>query len=379
MLIPSPLIRPFLVIELDNMGKTMRLKERHQHILSATIRHYVATAEPVSSKTLVNDYDFTVSSATVRNAMGWLEKAGLLYQPHTSAGRIPSDSGYRTYVDQIMRPDQGLREQLDQLLSNAIKEDVGSLEALLYGVAQLLATLSGYMAIITFPHQETSYLRHLQLVPLDHQCIMLIMITDSYQTQSGLIEPPPRIAEKLAAGKGAQEELDLLSNFLNQTLQGRSLSELATLEATELEREWKQDSPFLQEICQQLIQRCQVRPSSQILVRGISEMLRQPEFSQLQQVQTLLHLLEAEQDQLCSVIFNGVEAAHKTREVTVRIGSENPLEPMQTCSLISANYYQGRYPSGSVGLIGPTRMLYENAIALVEVAADTLSQTLTKN
>jgi heat-inducible transcriptional repressor len=361
------------------MRKTMRLKERHQNILSATIRHYVATAEPVSSKTLVNEYDFTVSSATVRNAMGWLEKAGLLYQPHTSAGRIPSDSGYRTYVDQIMLPDQALREQLDQLLSNAIKEEVGSLEALLYGVAQLLATLSGYMAIITFPQQQTSYLRHLQLLPLDHQRIMLIIITDSYQTQSGLIEPPPRIAEKLAAGEGIEEELEVLSNFLNQKLQGQPLSELAQLKATELEKEWQQDQTFLQEICQQLIQRCQTRPSSQILVRGISEMLRQPEFSQLQQVQTLLHLLEAEQDRLCSVIFNRVEARSQEGGVTVRIGSENPLEPMQSCSLISANYYQGEFPSGSVGLIGPTRMLYENAIALVEVAADTLSQALTKN
>lgn len=357
----------------------MRLKERHQHILSATIRHYIATVEPVSSKTLVNEYDFTVSSATVRNAMGWLEKAGLLYQPHTSAGRIPSDSGYRTYVDQIMRPDQALREQLDQLLSNAIKEEVGSLEALLYAVAELLATLSGYMAIITFPQQQSAYLRHLQLVPLDNQRIMLIIITDSYQTQSGLIEPPPHIAQKLAAGEGIDEDLELLSNFLNQKLQGRSLAELATLNAGELEEEWKQDGEFLQEICQQLIQRCQTRPSSQILVRGISEVLRQPEFSQLQQVQTLLHLLEAEQEQLCSVIFDVLEATPNERRVMVRIGSENPLEPMQTCSLISANYYQGEAPSGSVGLIGPTRMLYENAIALVEVAADTLSQTLTKN
>ncbi len=354
------------------MPKPMQLKERHQHILSATIRHYVATAEPVSSKTLVNEYDLTISSATVRNTMGWLEKAGLLYQPHTSAGRIPSDWGYRTYVDQIMLPDRALREQLDQLLSLAIREEVGSLEALLYGVAQLLASLSGYLAIITFPQQETAYLRHLQLVQLENQRIMLIIITDSYQTQSGLIEPPPRIAEKLAAGESIEEELALLSNFLNQKLQGRSLRELAQLQATELEQEWKQDSTFLQEICQQLIQRCQTRGSSQILVRGISEVLRQPEFSQLQQVQTLLHLLEAEQDQLYSVIFNMVEGG-----VTVKIGSENPLEPMQTCSLISANYYQGDIPAGSIGLIGPTRMLYENAIALVEVAADTLSEQLT--
>lgn len=357
----------------------MRLKERHQHILSATIHHYVATAEPVSSKTLVKEYDFAVSSATIRNAMGWLEKAGLLYQPHTSAGRIPSDWGYRTYVDQIMSPDQSLRKELDRLLSSAIKEEVGSLEALLYGVAQLLATLSGYIALITFPQQQTSYLRHLQLLSLDSQRIMLIIVTDSYQTQSGLIDPPPRIAEKLAAGEGIEEELELLSNFLNQKLQGRALSELATLKAQELEQEWKQDREFLETICQQLIQRCQTRTSSQILVRGISQVLQQPEFSQLQQVQTLLHLLETEQDQLCSVIFNVVEPEAKEGGVTVKIGSENSLEPMQTCSLVSAKYCQGELPVGSVGLIGPTRMLYENAIALVEVAADILSQSLTEN
>ena len=355
------------------MSKTMRLKERHQNILSATIHKYVATAEPVSSKTLVNEYNLTVSSATVRNAMGWLEKAGLLYQPHTSAGRIPSDWGYRTYVDQIMLPDRALREQLDQLLSHAIKEEVGSLEALLYGVAQLLATLSGYIALITFPQQQTSYLRHLQLVPLENRRIMLIIITDSYQTQSGLIDPPRRITEKLEAGEDIEQELDLLSNFLNQKLQGRSLSELATLKARDLEQEWKQDGEFLEEICQQVLQRCQSGASSQILVRGISQVLQQPEFSQLQQVQTLLHLLEAEQDQLRSVICNVVEGG-----VTVKIGSENPLEPMQTCSLVSANYYQGESPAGSLGLVGPTRMLYENAIALVEVAADTLSQSLSQ-
>ncbi|QDZ40542.1 heat-inducible transcriptional repressor HrcA [Euhalothece natronophila Z-M001] len=356
----------------------MRLKERHQHILSTTIRHYVATAEPVSSKTLVNEYDLTVSSATVRNAMGFLEKAGLLYQPHTSAGRIPSDWGYRTYVDQIMSLDQTMRRKLDHLLSNAIKEEVGSLEALLYGVAQLLATLSGYIALITLPQQDTSTLRHLQLFPVDSQHIMLIIITDTYQTQSGLINPPPRIAEKLASGEGVEEELELLSNFLNRKLEGQPLSELANLNVEDLEQEWKQDRDFLGQICQKLTQQSQNRPSSPILVRGISEVLRQPEFSQLQQVQTLLHLLEAEQDQLCSLIFNLVEPNDDQKKVRVRIGSENPLEPMQICSLISADYYQGKLLAGSVGLIGPTRMLYENAIALVEVAADTLSEALTK-
>ncbi|MGK7877201.1 MAG: heat-inducible transcriptional repressor HrcA [Xenococcaceae cyanobacterium] len=354
------------------------LTERHQHILRAAIRHYIATAEPVGSKTLAEEYNFSVSSATIRNAMGRLEKAGLLYQPHTSAGRIPSDSGYRIYVDQLITPEETLGWQIEQFLSQQLKKwKTWSCEALLQKAAQILATLSGYIGLITMPQTATNKLRHLQLVQVGTGQVMLIIVTDSYQTQSVLTDAPKFVSEKEQGNEElADRELQILSNFLNSKLRGRSLSELATLNWSELDRKFKRYADFLRTLLKELSRRSQLPTSTPIMIRGVSEVLRQPEFSQLEQVQMLLHLLEEEQDQLLPLIFELPEPEKPAKGVTIRIGTENPLESMRPCTLISSIYRQGNVPVGSVGIIGPTRMLYENAIVLVESAADYLSNAL---
>ncbi|MEO0947074.1 MAG: heat-inducible transcriptional repressor HrcA, partial [Cyanobacteria bacterium J06641_5] len=136
------------------MFEPPQLTNRHEQVLSATVRHYVATAEPVSSKRLLQEHDFAVSSATIRNAMGWLEKAGLLLQPHTSAGRVPSDRGYRLYVDRLMVPDVRLGRQAGRRLASEPEACQGSLEARLQGAARILATVSGYIALVTPPQSR---------------------------------------------------------------------------------------------------------------------------------------------------------------------------------------------------------------------------------
>ena len=358
------------------MADERKLTERHQQILRATVRRYVATAEPVSSKSLAGNRDFAVSPATIRNAMGWLEQAGLLFQPHTSAGRIPSDWGYRLYVDRLIEPDERLGSQTERFLNQRLDAETGNLEALLHGAAQLLGTLSGYIALVTWPQTPHYTLKHLQLVRLDSGRVMLIVVTDAYETQSVLMGP----SRADGADRGPDErELQVLSNFLNHKLRGRSLAAIACLDWSELDREFQQYARLISSILQALRERSHALTSAPIVVRGISEVLRQPEFSQLQQVQTLLHLLEAEPDQLWPLMFElpaseGSEGSE--RNATVRIGSENPLEPMRSCTLISAHYCQADRPVGSVGLIGPTRMLYESAIALVEAVAGYLSATL---
>ncbi|MGB3203791.1 MAG: heat-inducible transcriptional repressor HrcA, partial [Crinalium sp.] len=166
------------------------LTDRQQRILWATIRHYIATAEPVGSKALVEEYNLSVSPATIRSAMGVLEKSGLLYQPHTSAGRVPSDSGYRMYVDKLIKPEDKLGLQVEQLFTERLNWDDWSLEALLRGSAQILATLSGYITLITIPQTRTNRLRHLQLVQIEPGRVMLIVVTDAYETQSVLMQLP---------------------------------------------------------------------------------------------------------------------------------------------------------------------------------------------
>ncbi len=344
---------------------------RHQNILKATIKHYIATAEPVASKTLAQEYDFNVSSATIRNVMGHLEEVGLLYQPHVSAGRVPSDSGYRTYVDHLIVPNHKINQAIQKIVQQELQVAKANFEALLQRAAKILAALSGYIALITFPQNVNSTLRHLQLVRVAANQVMLIVVTDTYQTQSILMESPLR--EDEVDRSTINHELQLLSNFLDQELRGRSLTEIATLDWSTIDRKFSKYTGFLDLLLGKLKLSLQASKSSPMVIHGIAELLRQPEFSQLQQVQTLLSLLEEQQEQLSPVIFALPELEDSLQRVSIKIGMENHLEPMRTCALISANYYQDDVPVGSVGILGPKRMLYENAIALVENTANYLS------
>ncbi|ASC71969.1 Heat-inducible transcription repressor HrcA [Halomicronema hongdechloris C2206] len=357
------------------MSRSLRLSPRQQHVLWATVRHYVATAEPVGSKALVQEYNLSVSPATIRNAMGALERSGLLYQPHTSAGRVPSDSGYRLYVDRLMQPSEELARQVDSRFSSDLNWPAWSLEALLKGAAQVLATLSGYLAVITVPQTSMALIRHLQLIRVESGQILLLVLLDSLATQSMVLPlPQPGNAEE-AGLEALDRELQILSNFLTHHLRGRLLSEITTLDWSELDREFQRYADALREAMLELARHTEVLAPTQLIVSGLAEVLRQPEFSESQQLQAILHLLEEEQSQLWSLIGKSSPAVEASR-LQVWIGSENPLEPMQGCALVSSTYVKDERPIGSVSLLGPTRMMYENVVAVVEAAADYLSTTL---
>ncbi|XZN97566.1 MAG: heat-inducible transcriptional repressor HrcA [Microcoleus sp.] len=357
----------------------VNLTDRQQHILWATVRHYIATAEPVGSKALVDEYKLTVSPATIRNAMGTLEKAGLLYQPHTSAGRVPSDSGYRLYVDRLIQPSEKLAGKVEQVLDQLNWSD-GRRSAVLRGAAQILATISGYIALITIPQTNIACLRHLQLVQLEPGKVMLIVVTDAYETQSVLVQLPQDTEGKKLDVEIVDRELQILSNFLNSKLRGRSFSELSTIALSELNQDFELYADLMGTMLAALSRRAETPTYTRILIGGLAEALRLPEFSQLQQVQTLVQLLEQEQELLWPLIFESpADLETPGRRVTVRIGSENSLEPIRGCTLISSTYRRGSLPVGSVGVLGPTRMVYENAIAVVEAAADYLSEAIGGN
>ncbi|MCJ8283740.1 MAG: heat-inducible transcriptional repressor HrcA [Rivularia sp. ALOHA_DT_140] len=355
----------------------VQLTNRQQHILWATVRHYIATAEPVGSKALVEEFDLGVSSATIRNVMGVLEKSGLLYQPHTSAGRVPSDSGYRIYVDQLITHNQSLEKEVEAALQGRLKWEDWSLEALLQGATQILATLSGCVSLITMPQNNASVLRHLQLVQIETGQIMLIVVTDGYETHSTLMDLPSAPERNQPDVELIDRELQIVSNFLNSQLRGKTLMELAALDWSQLDQEFQRYGEYLKTSLVELTRRTFSPTNTQIVVRGVSEVLRQPEFSQIQQVQTIIQLLEQEQEQLWHLIFDETELEQIDKpQVTVRIGSENTLEPIRTCTLISSTYHRDSIPVGRVGVLGPTRLNYENAIALVGAAAEYLSEAI---
>ncbi|MBC6476370.1 MAG: heat-inducible transcriptional repressor HrcA [Hormoscilla sp. GM102CHS1] len=352
------------------------LNNRQQRVLQATVRQYIATAEPVGSKSLVEEYAFAVSPATIRSCLGFLEKAGLLYQPYTSAGRVPTESGYRIYVNQLMTPNEATGREVEKLLRDRLNWDDWSFEGLLRGAAQILSHLSGYITLITMPSWSSTGVHHVQLVQVDPGRVMLIVVTDTYETQSSLMELPQADPGYELDGEIVERELPILSNFLNSKLRGRSLRELAKLDWSELDREFEKYADFLRSLLTELSRRSQFPAATQLWISGVAEVLRQPEFSQLQQVQTLIGLLEEEPLQILPLIFEDPDVDATGRRVNVWIGSENPLEKMRTCTLIVSRYCKGAVPVGSVGVLGPTRMVYENAIAVVEATADYLSEAL---
>jgi len=247
------------------------------------------------------------------------------------------------------------------------------LEAMLRGAAHILATVSGYIALITMPQTYTARLHHIQLVLVDPNRVMLIFVTDSYETQSALLDLATGEDNTPAEAELLERELQILSNFLNSHLRGRAIAELTQMDWTELDREFQRYGDFLKNILTELTRRSQSPAPTQLMMSGLSEVMRQPEFSEVHQVQTIVHLLEDEQDQIIPLIF---EPSPFGKRVSIRIGSENSLEPIRACTLISSTYCKGTTPVGSVGMLGPTRMVYENAIALVEATADYISEAI---
>ncbi len=363
----------------------LSLNKRQQQVLRATIDHYIATAEPVGSQALAREYQLSISPATIRNVMGVLEHAGLLFQPHTSAGRIPSDSGYRHYVDELIMPREALIAQVKQALHQHLPTEHWIVEVLLRDAAQILATLSGCVALITLPQPATSTIRHLHLVQVEPQRVMLILVTEAYETQSIVMEVPHSAWEQTDPER-IDHELKILSNFLNHQFNGCSMQELVTLDPGALDQEFQRYAELLTLLLSDLTQRNQSINPKNILVGGLAEVLQQPEFSELQQAQTLIHLLEDGQDLLWPLIHEWATTKASTssipksgrKKVKVRIGSENLLESIQTYTLISSTYRRGSTPIGSVGILGPTRMAYEKVIALVTGTADYLTNCLTQ-
>ena len=354
-----------------SVDKSLNLNPRQQQVMRATVRHYVSTAEPVGSKALLEAFDLNVSAATIRNVMGALERSGFLYQPHTSAGRVPSDSGYRLYVDELIEPSRPTAQRIDRLLTQNLNWQGWSVEALLQEAAQILSHLSGHVALVTLPRLENMVVKHLQLLQVDVDQVLLVVVLDSYGTESMLVRLPRGTTGMGATQdpEGIDRELQILSNFLSTQLRGRPLSEISSLDWSEV----KTVEHHVLALCQAIddLSQRKRQPQTHILVTGVSDVLSQPEFAEQSQLRNLVALLADGREQLWPLM-----CSDDNYPLKIWIGEENPLEPMQGCALISAAYHRDSTPLGSVGVMGPTRMLYENTIAAVEATSSYLSDVM---
>lgn len=337
------------------------LTERERTVLANLINHYVATADPVGSRVIATKYKMGLSSATIRNTMQDLEDMGLISQPHTSAGRVPTDIGYRLYVDSLLERET-LNEHERAAILASISGEGDSIEAILGQSTRALADIAHQMGVTVAPKFERGTLSRLQLVRLSSEKMLVVLVVKSGLARTVVLEVEASLPE---------EHLTFLESALNERLVGLTLGEIRKSVSKRLEN--VEGNPRLLKLF--------VDPDSsiwqsgrepQMHIMGAENLLRQPEFADREQLVEFVSALQDESKLAGELAPSDDESAPG---VMVKIGSENTLSEMKKCSVVSANYKVGHI-QGKIAVIGPTRMRYGKLLSIVEYAAKSISENL---
>ena len=326
----------------------MDMNERKIKILEAIIHDYIKTGDPVGSRTLSKHYDLGISSATIRNEMSDLEELGFIVQPHASAGRVPSDQGYRLYVDQFMQTPEIPRD-VEQVIAKMLGDRIHKIDALLDEAATLMSMMTNYAIVGSMPSIIETKIKHLQLVPVDERSVAFVIVTDTNLVKHHVIPTRTPFDTELCIE---------VSSLLNKTLSGMSLNELDLEKMQPLEEQLSEHKGMIVELLKALTITLQEETHATVFTRGLNKMLNFQEFSDIEKAKKLFELLE-EKPHLTKLL-----KPSNTNEITISIGEENVLEPMKQCSVITSTYRIGGYHLGTIGIIGPTRMNYGEVVAL---------------
>lgn len=323
---------------------------RRLEILRAIVDEYVATQEPVGSKAIADRHGLGISPATIRNEMALLEDEGLITQPHTSAGRIPTDRGYRVFVDKLatIKPlSAPERRAIESFL-----EGVLDLDDVVMRTVRLLADVTKQVAVVQYPSMVKSRVRHVELLPLTASRIMLILITDSGRVEQRVLELTQDVPENFISTLRAQ---------LNNAMMGQRLPEVADFIMGIMESYSLRERRDVSIVISTVIEMVMERPQERVVLAGTANLARlQEDFS------TTIHpVLEALEEQV--VLLRLLGGANET--VMVRIGAEQRDENLRSTSLITVGYGVEDSPLGALGVIGPTRMDYARSIASVSAVA----------
>ena len=337
----------------------MPLDERKRRILKAVTHDYISTAEPVGSRTIARRHGLGVSPATIRNEMADLEEDGYLEQPHTSAGRIPSEKGYRFFVDALMNPQELSRDEVQRIRS--VLSEHRQMEDMVHASVRMLALLSQYTSIVVAPNITHGTIRCLQLIPLDELNVLLVLVVDPGFAQSRIVETsrPLRL-----------HEVARINYFFEHRLSGTMLADIGSSLVGEM-REEVTDEALMSEALNLLAKGLKSIKQEQVFLDGTIHLLNQPEFRDLDKVKVLFNVLDDERA-LWEILNDVLDRSG----MQVTIGSENVHEGFQNCSLVTASYELDGHVIGSLGVIGPTRMDYERVVAVVEGIAHNLSALL---
>lgn len=328
-------------------GKS-ELDERKVKILDAIIRNYLATGEPVGSRTISKYTDLNLSSATIRNEMADLEEMGYIVQPHTSAGRIPSDKGYRLYVDHLMEEkDKEISEMKDFVIEKTEK-----MEKVLKQAAKLLASNTNYATLVSAPAYSKNKIKFIQLSAVSNTQLLAVIVMNSNVVKNQMID----ISEPLD-----NETVLKLNILLNTSLNGLSLDEINLGTIALLKEQAGIHSEIVSHVLDTLVQTISETEDLQIYTSGATNILKYPELSDSDSVSSLLSTFE-EKEELQSLVTESLSGNENETGIQVYIGNETPVQTMKDCSVVTAVYDLGEGVKGTIGIIGPKRMDYEKVM-----------------
>ena len=340
----------------------MQLDERKYLILQAIIDDYILTAMPVGSRTISRKSGVGYSPATIRNEMSDLEELGYLDQPHTSAGRVPSNKAYRLYVDHLMKAVKLTNDEREQMHDHLVAKSK-QVEGVIRSAAGVLSDATKYTSVIVAPKLSTLRIKHVQLVPVAERTALMVIVTNAGIVKDAVISVP----EGMTA-----DELYAVSRTLTEKLADKPLEAVRQAFA-ELLRNAEYNRKLLGETLQVIEKRLEAGgDASDVIVGGPANMLEYPEYSDVSKARNFLAVLESK-DTLRKLL-----SRDGSMEISIRIGPENQLPALNDCSIVTASYRVGDHSSGTLGIIGPTRMNYNRVISVLEFMGRALSDVLSE-
>ena len=345
------------------MALNQELDNRKMKILQTIIKTYLETGEPVGSRTISKYTDLNLSSATIRNEMADLEDLGYIIQPHTSAGRIPSDKGYRWYVDKLMEEkEQEVIEMQEQLLQKADKMD-----QILKQAAKVLATSTNYATMVSAPTYNRNKLKFIQLSQVDMNQIIAVIVMEGNIIKNKIVT----VEEPLS-----NENLLKLNMLLNTNLNGMSIDEINLGMIARLKEQAGTQSEVISDVLDAIASVIQLDNGMEIYTSGATNVFKYPELSDSQSAKEIINAFE--EKQLLQEIVTETLAKDENRGIQVYIGNEAPVQNMKDCSVVTATYELGEGMQGTIGIIGPKRMDYENVMKTLKTLMNELDEIFHK-
>ncbi len=341
----------------------MQLDERKQKILNAIIQTYLETGEPVGSRTISKYADLNLSSATIRNEMSDLEEMGYILQPHTSAGRIPSDMGYRFYVDQLMQEKEQQVTEMKELMIQ--KQD--KMELVLKEMAKVLAANTHYATMITSPQYHRTKLKFIQLSMINEEQLLAVVVAEGNVVKNKVLHVEHHLDN---------ETILKLNILLNSSLNGLTMEEINLGTIAKLKEQAGIHSEVINSILDAVAEAIQLDDEMEVYTSGATNIFKYPELSDSRRASALISALEDKQ-QLADLVENMKD--EENTGIQVYIGNETPDKSMKDCSVVTATYELGEGMRGTIGIIGPKRMDYERVVDTLKTLTTQLDGIFNKN